>query len=358
MRWGQSPAHYTTLGKMRDFMFFSDELNKNNSREIEEIKEFLSLFQVNFDYPDKTFVIRDKGKIVATGSADSNILKYFFACKKYSGQGLIGTIYKSLLNHLFESGYNSYFVFTTPNNKLIFESLGLKEVSSTESVSLFEGGFYNYHRWMKKTKDLIGEKSGTRGSIIMNCNPMTLGHRYLIDRALEEVDDLIIFVVEEDKSIFPLEDRFNIIKEELAKEEKVTLLKGGPYIISQATFPTYFLKEKDQMLEVYTDLDGKIFASKIAKDLEIDIRFLGTEPKDPVTLAYNRSLKKILGKEDIRVEVIERKKLDEEVISASLVRKLLKEGKKNEAYKYLPSSTIEYLESEKGLKIIDKIRKG
>lgn len=338
-------------------MFFSDELNKNNKREIEEIKKFLNIFQVNYDYPDKTFVIRDSGKIIATGSIDGNILKYLFACEKYMGQGLMGIIYNSLLKHVFDSGYDSYFVFTRPNNKPIFESLGLKEVSSTEEVSLFEGGFYNFDRWIKKTKELIGKKTGTRGTIIMNCNPMTLGHRYLIDMALKEVDQLIIFVVEEDKSIFPLEDRFNIMKKELEEEKKVSLLKGGPYIISQATFPTYFLKKKDEMLRVYTELDGKIFASKIGKGLEVDIRFLGSEPKDMVTLAYNHSLKDILEKEDIRVKIIERKKLDDDIISASLVRKLIKEGNMEEAYKLLPKTTIEYLKGVNGLRVIDKIRK-
>lgn len=336
-------------------MFFSDEINKSNNREITEIKDFLNQFDVSYDYPDKTFVIRDRGEIIATGSLDGNILKYLFACEKYKGQGLIGIIYNSLLKHVFDSGYDSYFVFTRPDNKIIFESLGLKEVCSTNEVSLFEGGFYNYSNWVKKTREIMGDKKGLRGAIIMNCNPMTKGHRYLIDFALREVKELIIFVVEEDKSIFPLEDRFNIMKKELENEEQITLLKGGPYIISQATFPTYFLKQKDDMLKVYTELDGKIFASKIAKDLEIDIRFLGSEPKDPVTLAYNETLKEILEKEDVRVSIMERKKIGDQVISASLVRGLIKEANLQEAYKYLPDTTIEYLRSQKGQKIIDKI---
>lgn len=337
-------------------MFFSDEINKNNENDIREIKEFLDQFDVNYDYPEKTFVIRDNGKIIATGSADGNILKYFFSCKKYAGQGAMGIIYNSLLKYLLEMGRDSFFVFTTPNNKLIFESLGLKEVYSTERVSLFEGGFYNYNSWIKKVKSSLKPKTGTRGAIIMNCNPMTLGHRYLIDKATEMVDDLIIFVVEEDKSIFPFKDRFNIMKEELKDLDKVTLLKGGPYIISRGTFPTYFIKKKDEMLETYTELDGSIFGEKIAKDLEIDMRFLGTEPKDVVTLAYNNTLQSILEKMGIKVIIIPRKELDSQIISASYVRQLLKEDNKDEAFKYLPESTIKYLESEKGNQIISKLK--
>lgn len=336
-------------------MFFSDELNLKNEKEIEEIKEFLDGFNIKYDIPDKTFVIRDRGEIIGTGSVKGNILKYFFLKEEYKGEGLLNILYNDLLNHLLESGYDSFFVFTTPNNRIIFSSLGLKEVSSTERVSLFEGGFYNYHKWIEKTKSSIQVKKGKRGSIVMNCNPMTLGHKYLIERALEEVDDLLIFVVEEDKSIFPFKDRFNILKEELKEYENIKVIKGGPYIISQATFPTYFIKKKDEMLDVYTELDGKIFGEKIAKDLEIDIRFFGTEPRDLVTLAYNNSLKKILENSGVEVKIIERKKLEDEVVSASHVRSLLAKGEIKEAYKYLPKSTIEYLDSNLGKRIIENL---
>ena len=40
------------------------------------------------------------------------------------------------------------------------------------------------------------------GAVVMNCNPLTLGHRYLIEQALKQCDYLMIFVVQEDKSFF------------------------------------------------------------------------------------------------------------------------------------------------------------
>lgn len=337
-------------------MFFSDEVNLNNSQEVEEIQEFLNYFNVEFDYPDKTFIIRDKGDIIATGSASANILKYFFSKEEYKGQGTMSIIYNSLLNHLLENGYDSFFVFTTPDNTSIFSSLGLKQVYTTNSVSLFEGGFYNYNNWIKKVKSNLKEKSGIRGAIVMNCNPMTLGHKYLIEMAMKEVDDLLIFIVEEDKSIFPFLDRYQIVKKEFEGNNKVEIIKGGPYIISQGTFPTYFIKKKDDMLDIYTELDGSIFAHKIAKDLEIDIRFFGSEPNDLVTLAYNENLKGIFEKEDIEIEVLDRKSIDGEAISASRVRKLLSEENLQDAYKLLPESTINYLESQQGEEVLWKLK--
>lgn len=336
-------------------MFFSDEINFNNVKDIEEIKEYLASNNVDYDLPDKTFVIRDNGQIIATGSADGNILKYFFSKDEYQGQGLMGIIYNSLLNHLLESNYNSFFVFTTPCNKNIFLSLGLKEVYSTNRVSLFEGGFYNYQKWIKRVKDNVMGKQGIRGAMVVNCNPMTLGHKYLIDTALKKVDDLLVFVVEEDSSIFPFTDRFNIVKEELKDYKNITVIKGGPYIISRGTFPTYFIKKKDEMLDIYTELDGSIFAKKIAQDLELDIRFFGEEPIDLVTLNYNNTLKRILEDSSINVEIIRRKQLDNTIISASYVRNLIKANKIEEAYKFLPNTTIEYLQSNNGQMVVKKI---
>ena len=337
-------------------MYFSDEINFNNEKDIEEIKDYLEENGVDYNLPDKTFVIRDKGQIIATGSADGNILKYFFSKNEYQGQGLMGIIYNSLLNHLLENNYNSFFVFTTPSNKNVFLSLGLKQVYSTNRVSLFEGGFYNYQKWINKVKDNLPEKEGIRGSMVVNCNPMTLGHKHLIDVALEKVSDLLIFVVEEDSSVFPFIDRFNIIKQELKDYKNVHVIKGGPYIISRGTFPTYFIKKKDEMLDIYTELDGSIFAKKIAKDLEIDIRFFGEEPNDIVTLNYNKTLKNILEDSGMIVDIIKRKQLDKTIISASKVRKLIRENNMKEAYKFLPKSTIEYLESSPGERVIKKIQ--
>ena len=337
-------------------MFFSDEINQKNDKEVQEIKEFLNKYNVVYDYPDITYVIRDSGKIIATGSADGNILKYFFSDGEYKGQGAMSIIYNSLLNYLLENNIASFFVFTTPSNKTIFKSIGLTEVYITDRVALFEGGFYNYKTWVKNVKSKLKDKKSRRGAIVVNCNPMTLGHKYLIEKALEYVDDLIVFVVEEDRSVFPFIDRFNVLINELSHDNRITLIEGGPYIISQGTFPSYFIKKKDEMLDIYTELDGKIFADKISKDLGIDIRFFGTEPTDLITLAYNNSMKEILCSRGIEVLIIERKLLYEKIISASYVRKLIKEDNVEKALKYLPKSTIDYLKSDKGKDIIKRIQ--
>lgn len=337
-------------------MFFADELNLNNENEVNELGEFLKSYRVAFEKPDKAYVIRKDGRIIATGSSEGNILKYFFVDCTYSGQGAISSIFNELLEHILDQGYNSYFVFTTPNNKSIFKSLGLTEVSSTDKVILLEGGFHNIEKWIKDIKEQIGPKKGKRGAIVANCNPMTLGHKYLITEALDYVDELLVFVVEEDLSIFPFKKRYEIVKEELKDFENVKVLKGGFYIISRGTFPTYFIKRQDDLLDIYTDLDATIFGERIAKGLDINIRFLGTEDSDIVTNAYNRALIKVLDDYDVEAKLIPRLKMGDKTVSATYIRGLIKEDRLDEAYKYLTTAAEEFLNTDCGGKIIQEIK--
>lgn len=337
-------------------MFFADQVNFSNKKEVIELKDFLKSYGIVYEVPDKSYVIRKKGKIIATGSRKANVLKYFFIDCSYSGQGAIAVIFNHLLEDLLMNGYKSYFVFTTPNNKKVFQSLGLTEVSSTDKVSLLEGGFYNIEKWLEETKEIIGPRKGKRGAIVANCNPMTLGHQYLVNEALKHVDQLLVFIVEEDLSEFPFQDRYEIVKKELEDYDNVKIIKGGSYIISRATFPTYFIKKKDDSLKVYTDLDATIFGSRIAKALEISIRFLGSEKKDDITDEYNNSLTRVLDEFQIETQLIPRLKIGERTVSASYARKLIKEDELEKTYKLVTKSTKEFLESKKGKETIDKIK--
>lgn len=336
-------------------MFIEDRLKLNEEDEVNELKNFLKNFRVDFDIPDTTYVVRKDGKIIATGSIDDNILKYFFLDCNYSGQGVIKSIFNKLQEHIFDQGYKSYFAYTTPYNKHIFESLGLREVCSTDKVSLLEGGSYNIEQWIEDIRRKLGVKLGNRGAIVANCNPMTLGHKYLITEAMESVDQLLVFVVEEDVSDFPFEARYEIVKEELKAYDKIKVLKGGPYIISKGTFPTYFTKKKDHQLDVYTQLDATIFAEKIAKGLAIDTRFIGTENQDLISDAYNSAIIRALNENNLETRLIARLKIGDKTVSATKVRRLIGEGKVDKTYKFLTSSTKKFLNTKSGKSVIQKI---
>ena len=181
------------------------------------------------------------------------------------------------------------------------------------------------------------------GAVVMNCNPFTKGHRYLVEEALKKCSQLIVFVVQEDRSVFPFRDRMNLVKTGLSDLKHVTILPSGKFIISSLTFKEYFNKSEKQNLVVDTSMDVTVFAQEIAPCLHISVRFVGEEPIDCVTRQYNGTLKAILPQYGIDVIEIPRKKLHGDVISASRVRDLLTREKWNELSRLVPKTTLDYL---------------
>jgi cytidyltransferase-like protein len=187
---------------------------------------------------------------------------------------------------------------------------------------------------------------GVIGAIVMNCNPFTKGHRYLIEQACEMVDHLIIFVVEEDKSLFSFKERFAMVQEGTRDLRRVTVVPSGNFILSQLTFPEYFVKIEDEDMTDNAEYDITLFAENIAPKLHITYRFVGEEREDDVTAAYNSAMKKILPEHGIRFVEIPRKTItdgDDTAISASLVRKRLEQESIEELSDLLPESTMRVL---------------
>ena len=182
------------------------------------------------------------------------------------------------------------------------------------------------------------------GAIVMNANPFTYGHRYLVEAALKECDYLIVFVVEEDKSELSFEDRFSLVKENLSDLKRVFVRKSGEFIISAKTFSEYFRKESLQDQKIDTTLDVTLFAKEIAPVLNISVRFAGKEPTDSVTRQYNEDMARILPQYGINFIELERAKNDNgEIISASTVRSLTKSGEFDRLKEFAPPATVRYL---------------
>lgn len=187
---------------------------------------------------------------------------------------------------------------------------------------------------------------GDNGAIVMNCNPFTNGHLYLIEKAAKEVDNLYIFVVSENKSCFSFTDRIQLVKKGIQNHvNNVIVLESGKFVLSDITFPEYFTKETamDSVL-IDTSLDLRIFGKYIAPTLNIIKRFAGEEPYDAITRQYNRDMRRILPQYGIEFVCIERKQMENgKFISASEVRQLWKDNNKEEVRKRVPESTYQYL---------------
>jgi [citrate (pro-3S)-lyase] ligase len=186
-------------------------------------------------------------------------------------------------------------------------------------------------------------KEGEIGAIVMNCNPFTLGHQYLVEYAAERMSHLYVFVVEEDLSIFPFEDRFLLVQQGVEHLGNVTVVPSGQFIISKATFKEYFIKETQQDTVIDASQDLSIFADSIAPALRISTRFVGEEPTDNVTRQYNVAMMAILPQKGIAVKVIPRREQRGEPISASKVRKLLEGADFDGISELVPITTLDYL---------------
>jgi [citrate (pro-3S)-lyase] ligase len=134
-----------------------------------------------------------------------------------------------------------------------------------------------------------------------------------------------------------------LVKQGVADLKNVIVHPTGDYLISAATFPTYFIKDKDRIPEIRCQLDLEVFANHFAPALNITRRFVGTEPLCQVTDAYNRQMLAILPQKGIEVTLVERKELDGGPISASRVRALLEEQKWEELSRLVPPTTLAYL---------------
>lgn len=186
------------------------------------------------------------------------------------------------------------------------------------------------------------ENNDEIGSIVMNCNPFTLGHQYLIEYAANKVKTLIIFVVEEDKSYFKFEHRIEMVKRGVEHLKNVIVLPSGNFIISSITFPEYFSKESNyEVVSAVHDLE--IFAYYIAPTLNIKTRFVGEEPSCVVTNGYNQEMKRVLKNAGLHVEEIKRKENEEGVISATKVRQLIAAKDIESIKKFVPYTTLQYL---------------
>ncbi len=181
------------------------------------------------------------------------------------------------------------------------------------------------------------------GSIVMNCNPFTIGHRYLVDQALKRCDHLIVFVVEEDKSVFPFAERIELVRKNLADLKNVYVIPSGQFIISSRTFKEYFNKESLQEHKIDTSLDVSLFGKEIAPCLNISMRFAGEEPLDNVTRQYNESMARILPQYGVKFIEIPRMKYKGRPVSASEVRRLAEARQFDKLKKLVPPLTLRYL---------------
>ncbi len=325
--------------------------------EVMEVKRLLATEDLELDpFVEKIVGMYDGEKLVATGSVAGNTIRSICVDHDYRGQSAINKLMTYLIDYLYRVGKNHIFIYSKPENGKSFEYLGFYPLITTDRVLLLDSKRNGIQEFLEniRTKN---KDNKIVGSIVMNGNPFTLGHKYLVEKALESCDELYLFVVWEQKSLFPNDVRFRLIQKGLSEYKQVHVVKGEDYIISSATFPTYFLKDDDDTDVEHAKLDLLIFRDKIAPYLGITKRFVGDEKISMTTRKYNEQMKAILDGKGFDVVEIPRKEKSGKIISASYVRDYIRHDRWKEVKEIVPITTYEFLQSEEAKPIIEKIKR-
>ena len=291
---------------------------------------FLSSCGIRLEAVDEWYCIQaDDGSLIAGAGIQGSTIKCVAVADSHRGEGLL----PKLISHIISlhQGENLR-VFTKPEYRALFEDLGFRLLAQAPEAVLLENGrgLEEYIKQISRLRPSDSARNDKSGVIVMNANPFTLGHRYLVERALEKVESLVIIPVKEEQEFTYEERREMIVKG--CEGLPVTVVEGSDYSISALTFPTYFLKDLNQAAETQMRLDLDLFGRHIVPALKADVRFVGTEPEDRLTARYNALMKEMLP-----IPVVEVERLAG--VSASRVRS----AKYTEAAALTPASTHPYL---------------
>ena len=310
-------------------------------------KANLNRKEEEFDY---TVGIYIDDQLVATGSYYQNILKNLVVCKDFQSENLLTKVVQHLMSRLAEEGKYHYFVYTKPENQTIFCSLGFQTIVETSEIVFMEQGFPNFKDYLLMLEKK--KKPGSGSGIVMNANPFTIGHEYLVETASKQSEQVYVFVLSEDRSEFSFDERFEMVKQGVKHLANVTVLPTNDYLVSSATFPSYFLKDRaiENVADKQAAIDAQIFKERIAPVLDIRTRFVGEEPYSKVTEIYNQSMEKVF-KDVLDLIVIPRVGVDGDIITGTKTRMAIKMHDDKQLVNYLPLVIYNYLKKQKIIEV-------
>ena len=345
------------------------ELHPTIPRQRRQIETFLQANGLRYDDVDYYAALVDESsdEMIAGGGLKGCVIKCVAVADGHKGEAVANVIVSHLLAKANEDGYQCVKLYTKPHNRQLFESLSFRLIAEAPNAILMETGVGGIERWsyelriksdelriksdeLRIKSDELGVKNDELriksvrkpiGAIVMNANPFTLGHRFLVEQSSELVERLYVVVVREDCSMFSYSERKAMVIQGVRDIGNVVVVDGSDYAVSAATFPTYFLKQISDATDTQITLDLDIYRRRIAPALGATVRFFGSEPTDPLTRRYNELMHQQLGED--HVHEIQRKQQDGSPISASRVRKAMLEGRLWDAIQMVPPTTIPYI---------------
>lgn len=308
--------------------------------QLQKLKSFLLACHLEYDPGIRfTAMMMEEDEVIATGSLDGNTIKCVAVSPAHQGEDLTAKILTVLMQEALSQGLTHLMLYTKPRNQYLFAGLGFHPVIRTQDVLLMEnkrGGLDNFLTGLEHPTD----DRGPVGCIVANANPFTLGHRHLVEQAVRACAWVHLFILSEDRGMFTPAERMQMAREACADLPNVLVQPTGPYMVSSATFPSYFLKDQAEAPAVHCELDLRLFGERIAPRLGITRRYVGTEPLCPVTSRYNERMKALLPEYGVEAIEIDRKKEGSAPISASRVREMIRQSDFDVLAPLLPPTTL------------------
>lgn len=290
--------------------------------------------QVNY-----TLGLFENGELLATGSLFGSIIKAVAVAPAHRAENLLTPIIQGLLDRLDTLQQTHAFVYTKPATSRYFSVLGFQNLVQTGQISLLEYGYPDFNDYLSFLRQ--HKRPGSAAAIVMNADPMTKGHLYLIEQAAQANPTVYVFVLSSQQAFFTAEQRLAMVKQATATLTNVVVLPTRGYLVSPATFPSYFLKDQADLnlAKQQALVDAQLFQYKLAPVLQINQRYVGTEPHSPVTAIYNQVLKATLAP-TLKLQIVPRLTCAGQVISASAARHALQTRDFNSLEKLIPQTTI------------------
>ena len=300
----------------------------------------------------------DDGNMIATGSLFENTLRCMAVSSAHRGEGLMADIVAHLVQVQMERGHTHLFMYAKCESAKFFAPLGFYEIARVDGRLVFmenrRDGLRKYIEALKKELG-VTDDAPPAAALVMNANPFTLGHQYLLERAAGENERVVLFVLSEDRSLVPFCDRLAMVRAAAAKFANVRVVTSGSYMISSATFPSYFLKDDETVVRTHAAVDATLF-TRIAKELRIARRYVGEEPFSATTNLYNQALSGVLPAGGVELVTVARRENAGTAISASHVRQLIHDGRIAEIRSLVPDTTYDYLTGEQGQSAVARIK--
>jgi [citrate (pro-3S)-lyase] ligase len=161
-----------------------------------------------------------------------------------TGEGVSLKLLTELLTLAYELNRSELFLFTKPENSVLFSGAGFWPIAQAGTLAvLMENSSERLARFCRQLA-MYRQPGKTIGAIVMNANPFTLGHRYLIEQAAARCDWLHLFVVKEDASQFRYTDRWALIEQGLSASRTSRCILDLPILFRERPSPATSLKKR------------------------------------------------------------------------------------------------------------------